>query len=422
VGVTVLLAGLHRTAEHDSAANATVEAAAAMVSLFAAALVLGWFLEQRRLHLLVLGAGVTVLAAANLFLAAIPTALSGDGSVAEWSALAARCGGAGVIAAAALTPPLRVPSPIRAVVVATGAAVATVVVLVIVIALAGPNGMIDGDRSVPAVQFATAMLYAIAAAGFAYRSVREGDDFLIWIAVGAGLAAVARVNYALAPSISPGLERAGDVLRVAMFFVLSAAVAREIVLYCRRLVARAAVRERRRIGRDVHDRIAQDLAYIVRDAQSLQLPEPVVSAAVRALEEARRVIEVAQQERDEPLWEAIARSTADIAGRSGAELALDVGPDAAAAPEVADALVHVAREAVVNADRHGRAKHIRIALVNGDGIRLSIADDGCGFAPADVHGSHFGLLCMRERIEGVGGRLTVTSAPGRGTKIEAHVP
>ena len=420
--MTVLLAGLHRTAEQDSAADAAVEAAAAMVSLFAAALVVGWFLERRRLELLVLGAGVTVLAAANLFLAAIPTALSDDGSVAEWGALVARCAGAAVIAAAAMAPPRRVRSPVRAVLAATAGAVATVGVVVIVVALAGPAAAIDGDRSVPEVQLATGLLFAIAAAGFGYRSVQEGNDFLIWIAVAAGLACVARVNYALAPSVSPGLTRAGDVLRVGMFLVLSAAVAREIVLYCRRLIARAAVRERRRIGRDVHDRIAQDLAYIVRDARTLQLPEPVVSAAVRALEEARRVIEVAQQERDEPLWEAIARSTAEVAGRAGAELELDVGPDAAAAPEVADALVQVAREAVINADRHGSAKHIRIALGNGDGIRLSIADDGCGFVPADVHGSHFGLLCMRERIEAVGGRLTVTSAPGRGTKIEAHVP
>jgi signal transduction histidine kinase len=187
-------------------------------------------------------------------------------------------------------------------------------------------------------------------------------------------------------------------------------------------MARAAESERRRIGRDVHDRIAQDLAYIVRDARSLQLPEPVVSAAVRALEEARRVIEAAQRDADEPLWESIARSTADVAARAGTQLELDVATDAVVAPDVAEALVRVAREAVINADRHAGATRIRISLANGDGIRLTIVDDGDGFAAEDVGDASFGLTCMRERMESVGGRLTVSSAPGHGTAVEAYVP
>jgi signal transduction histidine kinase len=422
VVITVVLTRVHQTAEHDTVTHAAVESVAAVVSIIAAALIFAWFAERRLLHFLVLGGGVSLLAAANLFLTAIPAALSDEGVVAEWGAHAGRCVGAAAIAAAAFVPGRRVRRPVRAVAITVAASLAVLALVVAAVAVVSPSSAVDGDLAVPAAQLATGLLFAAAAAGIVHRSLRERRDFLGWIAVAAGLAAVERFDYALAPSVSPGLTRAGDALRLASFVVLGAAAGREIIHYCRRLMARAAESERRRIGRDVHDRIAQDLAYIVRDARSLQLPEPVVSAAVRALEEARRVIEAAQRDADEPLWESIARSTADVAARAGTQLELDVATDAVVAPDVAEALVRVAREAVINADRHAGATRIRISLANGDGIRLTIVDDGDGFAAEDVGDASFGLTCMRERMESVGGRLTVSSAPGHGTAVEAYVP
>lgn len=419
---TVALTHVHETVEHDTAEAAAVEAAAAVLSALAAVLVLGWFSQQRRLHLLVLGGGLTIVAGANLFLDTIPTALANEAPRTEWSALVGRCVGAAVIAVAALIPSRRVRAPLRGIVLAVSGAVSALALVIAVVVVVSPPSAIDGDRAVPAAQLVTGLLFAACAAGFARRAAHERDEFLGFIAVAAGIAAVARLAYALAPSLSPGLVRAADGLRVASFVVLSAAATREIVRYCRRLIARATADERERMGRDVHDRIAQELAYIVRHGQALQLPESVIAAAARALAEARRMIDMAQQPPDEPLWEAIARSTADVAVRGRAELALDITTDAVVAQDVGEALVRVVREAVINAERHGGARTIRVSLANGNGIRLSIVDDGRGFVPEDVDEGSFGLRCMRERVEGVGGRLSVTSTPGSGTEIEVSVP
>jgi signal transduction histidine kinase len=87
-------------------------------------------------------------------------------------------------------------------------------------------------------------------------------------------------------------------------------------------------------------------------------------------------------------------------------------------------LVQVAREAIVNSARYASSSRIRIRLFARDGIaQLSVSDDGVGFELAGVDvAEHFGLQLMRERVEGLGGRLTITSAPGQGTSVSALVP
>ena len=77
-----------------------------------------------------------------------------------------------------------------------------------------------------------------------------------------------------------------------------------------------------------------------------------------------------------------------------------------------------------NAARHGAADAIRVELVNGDGIRLRIIDDGAGFDPDRSSASEggFGLVSMRERARAVGGVLTIESSPARGTEIEVVLP
>ncbi len=90
-----------------------------------------------------------------------------------------------------------------------------------------------------------------------------------------------------------------------------------------------------------------------------------------------------------------------------------------------EALLRVAQEALHNALRHSGAAHVDVVLEkNGQGARLRITDDGSGFDPKTVRraGRHLGLVSMRDRAGGAGGRLTVESAPGKGTTIEMEVP
>jgi signal transduction histidine kinase len=87
--------------------------------------------------------------------------------------------------------------------------------------------------------------------------------------------------------------------------------------------------------------------------------------------------------------------------------------------------VRIVREAVANAARHGRAGRIAVSLTCSHELRLSVADDGCGFDPA-TRPTHpdagFGLLSMGERAEALGGSLAVRSAPGAGATIEVVLP
>ena len=90
-----------------------------------------------------------------------------------------------------------------------------------------------------------------------------------------------------------------------------------------------------------------------------------------------------------------------------------------------EALLRIAQEALHNALRHASASQVDVELIRrGRSTLLTISDDGRGFDPDTVRraGRHLGLVSMRDRAAGIGGRLTVTSSPGRGTTIETEVP
>ncbi|MFF5315797.1 sensor histidine kinase, partial [Streptomyces massasporeus] len=90
-----------------------------------------------------------------------------------------------------------------------------------------------------------------------------------------------------------------------------------------------------------------------------------------------------------------------------------------------EAVLRVSQEALHNALRHSGAGQVDVSLdPRGKGALLRIRDDGGGFEPRTVRraGRHLGLVSMRDRTAGVGGRLTVESAPGEGTTITMEVP
>jgi PAS domain S-box-containing protein len=86
-------------------------------------------------------------------------------------------------------------------------------------------------------------------------------------------------------------------------------------------------------------------------------------------------------------------------------------------------LYRVAQEALQNVARHARASSVSVSLkVLGNGLELTVADDGAGFDPHRQLRPSLGLASMRERIEALGGTLSLASAPGRGTTIVARLP
>jgi len=97
-------------------------------------------------------------------------------------------------------------------------------------------------------------------------------------------------------------------------------------------------------------------------------------------------------------------------------------------PETAIAAFRIVQESVNNTVRHAAARHITVSVrTDSNRLLLSVRDDGQGFDVAEaLHraatGRHLGLLGMRERVEALGGRLEIDSAPGQGTEIRASVP
>jgi signal transduction histidine kinase len=96
-------------------------------------------------------------------------------------------------------------------------------------------------------------------------------------------------------------------------------------------------------------------------------------------------------------------------------------------PVVETALFRVAQQALANVVDHASATHAQVEIeCSGASVVVRVSDDGCGFDPDHVQVlgdiAHFGLIAMRERVEALGGRFQVTTAPGQGMVAEARVP
>src|SRR4051812_30670254 len=426
--------------------HVVVETAAALVSLLVAFVVLGRFLQGGRLVDLLLGVALAVIGLSNLAFAVMPAAAGhAFAHWATWAAAAARLAGAVLFCAAAFAPDRTVRSRQRAV----GWGMAATVVLVTAIGLAFgavgdmlPLGIdpelsptspghprVVGSPGVLAIQLSLMVLFAAAAVGFAQRAERSGDRLMAWFALGSVVYAFAGLNYFLFPSLVSQWVYVGDFLRLAFFLILLLGVASEIRRYQQSLADAAALEERRRLARELHDGLAQELAFIATQSRWLSRQpdgtgqmDPLVVAAERALDESRSAISALTRPLDEPLDAALAQAAEDVAGRVGVRLRLDLHEGIEVPASTREALVRIVREAVSNTARHGRASTVTVQLSGGAGVTVSVGDDGIGFDPAERDGDGFGLTSMRERARAMGGELSVTSAPGAGTRIEVVIP
>jgi len=189
--------------------------------------------------------------------------------------------------------------------------------------------------------------------------------------------------------------------------------------------------ERSRVAHELHDGIAQSAAALARrldlavdgDPADLALAARQARTLVREL---RRVIAGMRPSALDDLGLAAAlRQLIDDAGAE-AEVMLDVALAARPPAIIETALFRIVQEAFNNARAHaGAGARVAIRVGEADGqYRAEIVDDGRGFdpGPVTVAARGFGLAYMRERIDRLGGRLTITSAPGRGCRIVAELP
>lgn len=191
----------------------------------------------------------------------------------------------------------------------------------------------------------------------------------------------------------------------------------------------ATLEERRRLARDLHDGLAQELAYITMQSRVLLKRraadadiERVAVAAERALDEARRAIAMLTRPLHEPLaivLEEIARDVADRVGVA-AEVAVDETVDAPR--ETREALLRILRDAITIAARERQARTLRVILERRNGIRLRVTDDGMPAQSAAANASGSGLAAIRERVEAVGATVRVSPQAGGGTEVEVALP
>ncbi|GAB6197340.1 sensor histidine kinase [Lysobacter xanthus] len=202
-----------------------------------------------------------------------------------------------------------------------------------------------------------------------------------------------------------------------------------------RSVLRVQEDERRRLARDLHDGVGQNLTALkhrlaqLRDAAGTDAAlHDALAAAVElcadTLEDTRELSRLLRPTilddlGLEPALRWLGRSIGESAGLA---VTVDLEPLPPLDGERQTLLFRVAQEALNNIAKHARARSVLVRLVERDGdLQLQVLDDGIGFDPAQ-RASGSGLSGMRERLRLFGGRLEVHSAPGNGTRLRAVVP
>ena len=210
-----------------------------------------------------------------------------------------------------------------------------------------------------------------------------------------------------------------------------------------RLVARekemAISEERNLLAQELHDSIAQSLAFLNIQVQLLRndLQQGEVAAALKGLEQIREGVQESYDDVRELLVHFRTRTShTDLDGaiRSALERfegQVDIrthfnrrGPNMELLPEHVLQAMHIVHESLSNVRKHARANRVDVELVSdGECIWLSIRDDGAGFDAAhDAGDTHVGLSIMRERARRIGAELALESASGQGTRVRLVMP
>jgi signal transduction histidine kinase len=205
----------------------------------------------------------------------------------------------------------------------------------------------------------------------------------------------------------------------------------------------AVAEERGRIARELHDGLAQTVSLLhlrIRQAQAMVPPEQRGRIG-NALEEMAAISAGAYDEIRQSLYGlrtmvsgglGLIPSLAEFLHEFSAQSEVPVKLEAGGAEEIRldpgteFQLIRIVQEALANIRKHAHATRawVRVSC-EGGWVRVSVEDDGRGFDPATLatpSRMHFGLRGMRERAEGLGGKLEIVTSPGHGTHVTAVLP
>jgi two-component system nitrate/nitrite sensor histidine kinase NarX len=200
------------------------------------------------------------------------------------------------------------------------------------------------------------------------------------------------------------------------------------------------VNERQMLANEVHDSLAQTLAYMkmrlalldeaIRSGEA-PLAEKYLGDVDQAMDSAYgRLRDLLTHFRDRMDPRGLVPALRDLVAAFGARTSLGVtlenrAPEPELTPEHELHVYHVVQEALTNAWKHARARNIRVSIdLDGDEYRVTVQDDGAGIAAGGDPrlGMQFGLNIMRERAQRLGGDVEITSRPGAGTSVLLRFP
>jgi signal transduction histidine kinase len=377
--------------------------------------------------------GIGVMAVVDVVLPLGRATLAQEG-VSAGTAAAFHVAGACVLAVAAIAPsgPL-VRRPRRRL------GVASVAVVALGMFALQRTGLIPGLRPAPGggalgvdlLRVVAFALLTVAAAGLAGRRDRRADPLLRWLSAALALAALTQIERVAIAAPSAQAFTWVHVLQLAAAAAMLVACAEEVRAYHRGIAEVAVTDERRRMARELHDGLAQEVAYVASQTKHLaahsedERLQLIAAAAERALDDSRYVVGALRRASGQPLSASIALQAQEFARRWGLTVELALQPEVDVAPEKEEAILRIVGEALSNAARHAHAHTVNIRLGDVDGsVRVAVSDDGDGFdADAKPFAERgFGLRSMRERAQLVGGDVHLESHPGAGTRVDIAIP
>jgi signal transduction histidine kinase len=199
----------------------------------------------------------------------------------------------------------------------------------------------------------------------------------------------------------------------------------------------AALEERQKLARELHDSVSQALYGIVlgaRTARTLLDRDPpkaaepmdyILSLAEAGLTEMRALIFELRPEslETEGLVAALRKLVNALGARYQLRVQLEAGDEPDVPIEAKESLYRITQEALNNIAKHARAQRVEVKLrTETDALSLDISDDGTGFDTSQQFPGHLGLHTMRERAEKAGGTFALDSAPNAGTRIQVMIP
>jgi signal transduction histidine kinase len=427
----VVFPGVWRVHVDDPSLRSGLETGLTLCAMVSAALLVSHFRQTRLLRDLLLLAGLVTAGVTSFVFNTLPgygyqTGVYGAGARSALMVLVA-----GTFVAVAFAPARRrVARGRRAATLAVPAALVWVALGECVDLAAGPVPLHGsaGDFRVVAVALALLSFAGLVFAAYGLVSQRKpGDVEAVLLASAALLLAIGQLGRLTLAVVPANWLTLGDLSRMGTYLLILVVAIRGYRDSEAQKARDAISAERYRIAQDLHDGLAQDLAFIAshsdRLARDYGSEHPLAVAAMRALAGARgKIIDLEASEAVDT-EAALREVAAELAARHNVKVTVEAGRGRPTPFSPADRteLIRIAREAIVNAIRHGGAHTVTVTLgANGEELLLRVSDDGCGFegASAQTAGTGLGMRTMHARARSLGGRLNTRRSDAGGAELD----